>query len=151
MKIPAIFAIVLFTFLVGCSSTPKTPPPEDASDLIHPASTVYGNKVIHLNIPNRLSMLQIQQAILNAALDERWITVDVGNEGESGLVQLRKSNVFAEANFTFLFQPVVVDGYSNSFTTDITGKPTRRYTPPLWIDGLRESIKKHLEKSLAGY
>jgi len=150
MKVPAVFAIFLFVFLAGCSSTPKTPT-ADAADLIHPASTVYGDKVIHLNLPNRLSMLQIQQAILNAGIQERWMTVDTGTEGESGMIQLRKKNLFSEANFTFLFQPIVIDGYSNSYSTDVTGKPTKRYTPPMWINRLRASIKENLEKSMAGY
>ncbi|MGE9291230.1 MAG: hypothetical protein ACQKBT_09585 [Puniceicoccales bacterium] len=150
MKIPAIFAIFLFTFFVGCSTTPK-PSPADLSDSIHPAATAYGNKVIHLNLPNRLSMLQIQQAILNAGYQEGWVAVHVGTDGESGLVQLRKKGVFNDSNFSFLFQPTVIDGYSNSYTVDVTGKPTRRYTPPINIDRIRKSIRANLEKEMAGY
>lgn len=152
MKIPAIFAIFLFTFLAGCSTTPSpTATAEDPSNSINPAATVYGDKVIHLNVPNRLSMLQIRQAILNAAYADRWELVDIGTDGDNGLIQIRKRTVFAESNFTFLFQPTVIDGYSNSYTVDVTGKPTRRYTPPVRIDRVRDQIKANLQGEMAGF
>ena len=152
MKVPAIFAIFLFIFLAGCSTTP-TPSTntKDTSNLIHPAATIYGNKVIHLNVPDRLTRLQMQQAILNAALSEGWITVSTGQDGDSGVIQLSKKSIFSESNFTFLYQPTTIDGYSNSYTVDVTGKPTRRYTPPINIDKIRKQIKINLEKEMAGF
>ena len=152
MKIPAIFAIFLFTFLAGCSTAPKTATsPADTSNLIHPAATIYGNKVIHLNLPKRLSMLQIRQAIFNAAYQEGWEAIDAGTEGDSGMIQVKKTSVFAESIFTFLFQQTVIDGYSNSYSVDVTGKPTKRYTPPVRIDKIRKRIKENLQREMAGY
>ncbi len=152
MKIPAIFSILLFTFLLGCATSPNSSPRVTAGlNSLEPAATVYGDKVIHLNVPNRLSMLQMRQAILNAAYDEKWEVTDVGLRGESGFIQMQKKNVFAEAYFTFLFGPTVVNGYSNSYSVDITGKPTRRYTPPLWMDRIRDRIKTNLENEMAGF
>jgi len=150
MKVSAFFAIFLFIFLAGCSSTP-TPPPADPTESIFPASTEYGNKVIHLNVPNRLSPLQVRQAIQNAAYEDGWITLANGEEGKSGLVQLQKKTLFADTVITFLFQPTVVDGFSDSYTIDVTGKRTGRYTPPLRIDTIRAAVKKNLERAMAGY
>lgn len=152
MKIPAIFAIFLFTFFAGCTTTPDAPPSvTNPADSIHPPVTEYGEKVIHLNLPNRLNLTQIQQAILNAGVSERWVMIGAGVDGDSGVVQLQKKSIFAEATFTFLFQPTAIDGYSASYRTDVTGKPTGNYTPPLWIDNIREAIRKNLEKSMAGF
>jgi hypothetical protein len=96
-------------------------------------------------------MVQMLQAILNAAYQTGWTTVDIGTDGESGMIQMTKKSVFAEANFTFLFQATTIDGYSNSYTIDVTGKPTKRYTPPVWIDKIRKKIRTNLEKDMAGF
>ncbi|MEM0965548.1 MAG: hypothetical protein AAGJ81_05310 [Verrucomicrobiota bacterium] len=152
MKAPAFFSILLFAFLVGCSSTP-TPPvdPSDLSNSIHPAATPFGNKVIHLNVPDRLTMLQMRQAILNAAFEDRWVVLANGMEGESGVVQVHKKTVFADTVFTFLFQPTTIDGYSDSYSLDAVGTPTKRYTPPSRIDSIRKQIKENLMGLMAGY
>ena len=113
MKAPVLFSTILFVFFAGCSSVPG---PGGDDDGLSAASTVYGDKVINLNIPNRLSQLQIQQAILNAAIENRWLIVETGTVEEAGMVEMRRKTPFAETNFTFLFRPDLIEGFSNSFT-----------------------------------
>lgn len=148
MKAPAVFSTILFVFFAGCSSVPG---PDGDRGGVTAASTVYGDKVINLNIPNRLSQLQIQQAILNAAVDDRWQVMGTGTADGAGMVEIRKKTPFAETNFTFLFRPDLIEGFSNSFTLDVTGKRTRRYTPPIRIDSIRDAIRENLEVGMAGY
>ncbi|MFP4352628.1 MAG: hypothetical protein ACLFRP_07095 [Puniceicoccaceae bacterium] len=148
MKAPAVFSTILFVFFAGCSSVPE--PDRDGDDRF-PASTPYGDKVIHLKIPPRLSQLEIEQAILNAAVDNRWQVMDTGTVDGAGMVEMRRKTTFAETTFTFLFRRDLIEGFSDSFSLDITGKPTRRYTPPIRIDTIRDSIRENLEAAMAGY
>ncbi len=151
MKAPAVFSTILFVFFAGCSSVPGPDGGGGDGGGLSAASTAYGDKVINLNIPNRLSHLQLQQAILNAAVDERWQVMGTGTADGAGMVEIRKKTPFAETTFTFLFRPDLIEGFSNSFTLDVTGKRTRRYTPPIRIDTIRDAIRANLESEMAGY
>jgi len=152
MKLAARFSTVLLVFFAGCASSPKGPDqgaPKAFSDT--PLHALYGAKVIHLEVPNRLSDLQMRQAIQNAAIEEGWQIVENGTVDGLGIVALYKKTVFAESTFTFLFGPGIFDGYSDSYTLDVTGKRTRRYTPPARIESIRKSIRENLTAQLAGY
>ncbi len=152
MKLAACFSTVLFGFFLGCSTTPVPPDPDTApageASLLHP---VYGPKVIHMEVPNRLSDLQMRQAIQNAAFANGWRVVENGSVDGKGMVAIYKKTIFAETTFTFLFGPGEFDGYSDSYTLDITGKRTKAYTPPARTESIRRSIKKNLTAELAGY
>ena len=122
-----------------------------AMDPAFPASTAYGNKVIHLEVPNRLSDLQMRQAILNASYQNGWEVTQSGQTDDAVLVQTSRKTPFAESNFTFLAEPGLIEVYSNYYALDITGKRTRRYTPPVRINTIRDSLRENLEKALAAY
>jgi len=116
-----------------------------------PLNPVYGPKVIHLEVPNRLTDLQMRQAIQNAAFENGWTVTESDFVDGEGMVSIYRKTVFAETTFTFLFGPGNFSGYSDSYTLDATGKRTRRYTPPARISSIRDSIRENLTNELAGY
>lgn len=77
--------------------------------------------------------------------------VDGADGSEAGLVRLRMRNYFYETNLLFLFNPSVVEGYSDSYVLNSKGERTKRYTPPLRVSGIRDEIKDFLRTQVAGF
>lgn len=128
---------------------PKSAPPFAEKPYVH--FNEYGVQAFVLDVPNRLSDLQMRQAIQNAAISEGWQITENGTVDGKGMVTIFRKTVFAETSFTFLFGPGSFTAFSDSYTLDVTGKRTRRYTPPARVNAMRDSIKENLVAQLAGY
>lgn len=150
MKSSLIVSLFFVLGLTGCSSF-YAPKPALDDDLTGPRPEPYGEKVIILNVPPRLSLLQVRQSILNASLEKGWSILESGYVDENGIVKIRNKSLLYESIFTFVFDPTVVEGYSESYVLNHLGNRSKRYTPPPRVSALRKEIVRNLESQIAGY
>lgn len=146
----------IFTFLAilllasGCATFQGERPALD-DNLDGPRPEPYGEKVMLLNVPPRLSMLQVRQSIMNAALRNNWNIIESGFVDDNGFVVIRNRTSFYDSIFTFVFNPALVEGFSESYVLNQRGVRSKRYTPPVRVDRLRRDIVRNLEQQIAGF
>jgi len=150
MKSSYFYFLTLLLLVSGCATFQgERPALDDALD--GPRPEPYGEKVILLNVPPRLSVLQIRQSIMNAALRNNWSILESGFVDDNGFVVIRNRTSFYDSIFTLVFNPSLVEGFSESYVLNHSGNRSKRYTPPVRVDRLRKDIVKNLEQQIAGY
>lgn len=110
-----------------------------------------GQRVLTLSVPTGLSPVQVQQAVVNAALERGWQVRSNRFEGEQGMIELFQGTVVFETTLQIVYVPGLIEGFADSFVLSATGQPKRNFTPPNRIRLFRESLRTQIERQIAGY
>lgn len=146
---PRAFRLMLLSIgafvLIGCETLPQVgeQAPEDPDrgpDL-----------VFQIVAPSDLSMLQVQQSILNAAFQRNWRVEESLREGPLGKIRLSRTDALYEMNLHVEFDQAGLEAFSESYILNRRGERVRRYNPRTTIRGLRSAIADQLKHQAFGY
>lgn len=151
MKSFYVLLCLIFTLgaVSGCRTAESLDGPELPVDTEEQGEA--GQRVLLLSVPVGLSPVQVQQAVVNAALERGWQVRSNRVEGEQGQIELFLGNVFFETTLQIVYAPGLIEGFAESFVLSASGQPSRNFTPPNRIRLFQESLRQQIAREIAGY